>query len=158
MTEQVLSIIIGGAAAGAAGTTALNAVTYLDMAIRGRPASETPERTVGQVAQRVGIAVPGDGETRRHRLTGIAALGGVSTGIALGVVLGGVRAAGLRPGPVASSVLAGATAMAGANAPMMALGITDPRDWRITDWVADVAPHLAYGIVAAWLLRKLDPR
>lgn len=32
-----------GLAAGAAGTTALNAVTYLDMALRGRPASTTPE-------------------------------------------------------------------------------------------------------------------
>jgi hypothetical protein len=29
-----------GAAAGAAGTTALNAVTYLDMAVRARPASD----------------------------------------------------------------------------------------------------------------------
>ena len=38
--------ILRGAAAGAAGTTALNVVTYLDMAIRGRPASDTPERSV----------------------------------------------------------------------------------------------------------------
>jgi hypothetical protein len=29
--------LLAGAVAGAAGTTALNAVTYLDMAIRGRP-------------------------------------------------------------------------------------------------------------------------
>jgi hypothetical protein len=35
-----------GSAAGAAGTTTPNAVTYLDTAVRGRPASSTPEDTV----------------------------------------------------------------------------------------------------------------
>ncbi|MGI8900330.1 MAG: hypothetical protein ACR2HA_05280 [Nocardioides sp.] len=34
--------VLAGVAAGAAGTTALNAVTYLDMAIRGRGTSSTP--------------------------------------------------------------------------------------------------------------------
>jgi hypothetical protein len=34
--------VLRGAAAGAAGTTALNAVTYLDMVVRGRPASDAP--------------------------------------------------------------------------------------------------------------------
>ena len=34
--------LLAGIAAGAAGTTALNATTYLDMALRGRPASRTP--------------------------------------------------------------------------------------------------------------------
>jgi len=33
-----------GAVAGAAGTTALNAVGYADMALRGRPASSVPAR------------------------------------------------------------------------------------------------------------------
>ncbi|MCP9968874.1 hypothetical protein LUX57_29935 [Actinomadura madurae] len=39
-----------GLAAGAAGTTALNLVTYLDMAVRGRPASSTPEQSVERLA------------------------------------------------------------------------------------------------------------
>jgi hypothetical protein len=155
-SRRVLQIVARGAAAGAAGTTALNAMTYLDMSIRGRPASDTPKRTVGRVAQRIGITVPGDEEALRHRQTGIAALGGLATGIALGVFLAGVRAIGLRPGPVVSGALAGATAMVGANSSMVALGITDPRDWRAADWVADGVPHLAYGIVADWLLRQLD--
>jgi len=34
-----------GLLAGAAGTTALTAVTYLDLALRGRPASTLPEET-----------------------------------------------------------------------------------------------------------------
>jgi hypothetical protein len=35
--------LLSGAAAGAAGTTALNVITYLDIALRGRPTSTTPE-------------------------------------------------------------------------------------------------------------------
>jgi hypothetical protein len=42
----VLRLGLLGAAAGAAGTTALNTVTYLDMAVRGRPTSSTPEDIV----------------------------------------------------------------------------------------------------------------
>ena len=41
-----------GLAAGAAGTVALDAVGYLDMALRGRPASPFPGRVVDAVAQR----------------------------------------------------------------------------------------------------------
>ena len=41
-----LQLALLGAAAGAAGTTALNFLTYVDMAVRGRPASSTPEKTV----------------------------------------------------------------------------------------------------------------
>ena len=48
MAKKISTVgwMLRGAAAGAAGTTALNVVTYLDMAVRGRPASSTPERTV----------------------------------------------------------------------------------------------------------------
>jgi hypothetical protein len=153
----MMRIIARGAAAGAAGTTALNAVTYLDMAIRGRAASETPERSIEQVAQRLRIEIPGRGTTRQHRLTGIAALSGLTVGSALGVVLAGARAAGLRTSPVASSVIATVVAMVGANGPMVALAITDPREWSASDWAADIAPHVAYGIVTGWLLTRLDP-
>jgi len=36
-----------------------------------------------------------------------------------------------------------------ANGPMTALGLTDPRDWRGSEWAADVLPHLAYGVITA---------
>ncbi len=49
MRELLRSALLG-AAAGAAGTTALNAVAYLDMAVRGRPASSTPEDTVERLS------------------------------------------------------------------------------------------------------------
>ena len=47
-----------GAAAGAAGTTALNAVTYLDMTVRGRPSSSTPEDTVEKLSAVVHVGFP----------------------------------------------------------------------------------------------------
>ncbi|HEV7623003.1 MAG TPA: hypothetical protein VGO26_02625 [Amnibacterium sp.] len=40
-----------GSAAGADGTTALNAVAYLDMVLRARPASSTPETSVERLAE-----------------------------------------------------------------------------------------------------------
>lgn len=42
--------LLAGIAAGAAGANALNTVTYLDMVLRARPSSTTPEDTV-QVAE-----------------------------------------------------------------------------------------------------------
>jgi hypothetical protein len=45
----ILRSVLTGAAAGAAGTTGLNAVTYMDMAGRGRPVSGAPEDTVDRL-------------------------------------------------------------------------------------------------------------
>src|SRR5947209_11876200 len=94
--------VLRGAAAGAAGTTALAAATYRDIALRGRPLSDTPERAVEALADRAGTRVPGEGATREHRLTGLGALSGIATGIGLGAVLGLVRGAGLRVPPAAA--------------------------------------------------------
>jgi hypothetical protein len=51
-----------------------------------------------------------------------------------------------------------AFAMAVGNGPMTVLGVTDPRRWSVADWVADVAPHLAYAVVSALTLDALDHR
>jgi hypothetical protein len=48
-----------GAAAGAAGTTALNAATYLDMAMRGRSTSSAPQDLVKAAADRAGTRAGG---------------------------------------------------------------------------------------------------
>ena len=48
--------VLYGAMAGAAGTSALNATTYLDMAMRGRPPSEVPKKMVKELSNRTGIA------------------------------------------------------------------------------------------------------
>lgn len=154
---SVFGELLRGAAAGAAGTTALNAATFLDMTVRGRPASTTPQQTVEQVAGRLRVEVPGDAEHRDNRVSGLGSLTGLATGVAMGAALGLARAGGLRPSvPVAAASVA-ALAMAGANGPMAALGITDPRSWAMTDWLADVVPHLAYGLATAWTLDAMPP-
>ncbi len=47
-------------------------------------------------------------------------------------------------------MLASAAALVGSNGPMTALGVTDPRTWSGSDWISDVVPHVAYGVVTAF--------
>ena len=148
--------IAAGLAAGAAGTTALNAVTYLDMAVRGRPASSTPEDAVVKLAAKAGVEIPGDEDTRTNRLAGLGPLTGLAAGLGVGAVLGVARAAGLRPNLFLAGVMAGAGAMATTDAPMTALGVSAPSSWTARDWLSDAVPHLAYGLAAAAVLQGLD--
>ncbi len=137
--------LVRGAVAGAVGTTVLQAVTYADMAARGRPASSTPQRSVDAIAARLGGRVPGSRAERDARRTALGALLGASTGVSVGVGVALARASGLRlPGPL-GGLATGAAAMAAANGPMVALGVSDPRSWSAADWMADALPHLAYG-------------
>lgn len=149
----MIKALLRGAAAGAAGTTALNAVTYLDMAIRARPASQTPQQAVAKIADRVGHPVPGAGEEKVNRLGGLGPLAGIATGVGIGVVAGMLRpVVGRLPSLVGATVL-GAAAMAGADVPLARLGVTDPSTWTPGDWLSDVVPHFAYGLVAHAMLR-----
>nr|WP_246458244.1 hypothetical protein [Saccharopolyspora gloriosae] len=135
--------------AGAAGTTALNAATYLDMAVRARPGSTSPEQTVRQAERRFGELPGDDASARDNRRSGIGALLGIGAGIGVGAVYGCVRAkAAHAPLPV-MAVVAGVAANAGSTAPMSALGVTDPREWTARTWLMDLVPHLAYGVVTA---------
>lgn len=151
----MIRALLRGAAAGAVGTTALNAVTYLDMAVRGRPASDAPQRTVEALARWVGAVPPGEGETRANRLTGLGALAGIATGVGVGAVLGLARWYGWRPPPALGAVLAGAAAMAASDVPMAGLGVTDPRTWSATAWLSDVVPHLTYGVATTAVLESV---
>ena len=146
--------ILAGAAAGAAGTAALNAATYLDMTIRGRSASDTPQRTVDKLA---GSAVPGEGQTRDNRLTGLGSLSGIVTGVGIGATFGVLRRLGLRPPTLIGGTLVGLAAMAATDSSMASMGISDPRTWSAADWLADLLPHLAYGLVTYGTLRALQP-
>src|SRR3954447_1151448 len=74
---STLGWVLRGCAAGAAGTTALNAVTYLDMTIRGRGTSSTPEQTVERLAEKVHVPIPGDEEKRQNRVQGLGPLTGL---------------------------------------------------------------------------------
>jgi hypothetical protein len=148
-SDGMIRQLLSGAAAGAAGTTALNAATYLDMAWRARPASSTPERTVDQLAARAGTQIPGDDEQRGNRRTGLGALSGILTGVAVGAGYGLARACGLRLPLWAGALAVGGAAMLGADAPIAMLKVSDPRTWSRADWLSDALPHLAYGLVTA---------
>jgi hypothetical protein len=148
--------VLRGAAAGAAGTTALNAVTYLDMATRGRASSSTPERTVEKLAEKAHVAIPGHGDTRQNRLQGLGPLTGILAGAGMGVLVGLARAAGFRSQPLVGTALTTAGVLVATNGPMTVLGITDPRTWSTTDWISDVVPHVAYAAVVTTTMDAFD--
>src|SRR4030088_2062480 len=78
--RNMLSWILRGMAAGAVGTTALNAASYFDMVLRGRPASRIPEESADRLSTITGVPVPGRGEQREHRLVGLGGGVGVAPG------------------------------------------------------------------------------
>jgi uncharacterized membrane protein (Fun14 family) len=148
--------LLAGAAAGAAGTAALDAATYLDMAVRGRGSSSTPEQTIEAIDDRLPVSVPGEGETRDNRVAGLGSLSGIATGVGIGAVFGLARRAGLRlPVPV-GAVVVGVTAMAATDLSMAGLKVSDPRNWSAADWLSDLLPHLVYGAVTCAILAAID--
>jgi hypothetical protein len=148
--------MLRGAAAGAAGTTALNAVTSLDMAVRGRPTSSTPEDTVEKLADRAHLSIPGDEQTRENRKQGLGPLMGLAAGAGVGVLGGLARASGYRSSKPVAIALTTLGVLVAANGPMTVLGVTDPRTWSRTDWISDVVPHLAYGAVVTTTMDAFD--
>lgn len=151
---RLLRSTLWGAAAGAAGTTTLNAVTYLDVVGRARPESSTPKDTVEAIAKDVDVTIPGDEDERDNRLGGLGALTGIAVGVGVGALLGAARALGWRPGGFGTTVVATAIAFAGTNGPMTVLGVTDPRTWKAQDWISDIVPHVAYGVVTAAVVMR----
>lgn len=145
--------VLAGAAAGAAGTTALNLVTDLDMSVRGRPASEMPARTAAKLADEASISL-GDGSARENRSSGLGAVLGLVTGIGVGAIYGLV-VRNRPPASVVAGVGLAVGAMAMSDLPMTALGLTDPRTWKAADWASDAVPHLAFGLVTAVVYRRL---
>jgi hypothetical protein len=141
-----------GAVAGAAGTTTLNVITYLDIATRGRSTSTTPERTVEAMTRLLHLTVPGSGELLANRISGLGALTGYAAGIGMGLVLGVAYALGWRPGLLVGTLVATVLALVGTNGPMTVLGVTDPRTWGLVGWISDVLPHFGYGMVTALVL------
>ena len=146
-----------GVAAGAAGTTALNAAAYVDMAVRARGSSDMPERAVEQLAHQVGQEIPGEGEARTNRLQGLGALAGILTGVSVGVAAAMLGPVMRRlPAPLAG-LLVGGLAMAATDLPLQRLGLTNTSTWSSEDWLSDAIPHLAYGVTTAATLRAFTP-
>ncbi len=145
-----------GLVAGAVGTATLNAVTYLDMTLRGRAGSEVPARTVHALAHLAGRRVPGRGPTRDARATALGALAGTSTGLATGVTAALLRAAGFRASRPVGALATAAASMALTDAVPARLGVTAPGAWSLSEWATDAVPHLAYGVSTATVLRTLE--
>ncbi|MBO8193575.1 hypothetical protein ITI46_18190 [Streptomyces oryzae] len=138
-----------GAVAGAAGTTALNTVTYLDMVVRGRAGSSVPKDVVDRLSDRTHVPVPGVAEARENRASATGALLGLLTGVGVGALYGASRALPWRPALPLTAPATGAGAMAGADVPPALLKVSDPRTGRPADWPADLVPHPVYGAVTA---------
>lgn len=112
------------------------------MALRGRPASDAPERLVRKVAG----TLPGTRKERSNRIAGLGPLAGIATGVGIGALTGALRGAGVRLPTAVGGPLLGAAAMAASDVPLAALGVSDPRTWSTADWVSDAVPHLVYGL------------
>lgn len=144
-----------GAIAGAAGTTALDAATYADMVIRGRPASELPEKMVAELARRAGInelAAPQELLTgaQRNQRAGLAALLGYVDGVGSGVLFGLLRSTVMKD--VSwwwAGIGLGLFTMVLGEGIATAVGQTDPRTWGVSGWIADIAPRCLYGWTTA---------
>lgn len=147
--------ILAGIAAGAVGSSALNVVTYADMAVRARPSSSMPSQVIGALAAKLGVrslANSDDGanhEAAENRRAGLGALSGYLVGLGVGAGYGLLRSrVRYVPVPVSAVALALA-AMAGSDVPIGVLGVSNPQNWDARDWAADLGPHLAYGFFTA---------
>ncbi|MDQ0988832.1 hypothetical protein [Streptomyces sp. V3I7] len=139
--------IVRGSAAGAAGTTVLNAVSYADMAWRGRPASQAPAQTAEKITHDTGHPITGSASQQENRLSALGALAGITAGCGTGIAVALMYRAGVRMPWWLGGIVTGGLAMAAADLPMTLLGVTDPASWSGTDWASDVVPHLLYGLV-----------
>ncbi|MFF0500526.1 hypothetical protein ACFYU5_29295 [Nocardia aobensis] len=155
-SPTMFTSMLRGAAAGAAGTAALNATTYLDMLVRGRDPSSTPEQSVEKLAGLAHYSIPGTKQQRANRIQAAGSALGVLTGVGAGMAVGAARSLGWQPSKPVGAVVTGTAAMAGAAVPMFVLGVSDPRQWKTTDWLADALPHLVYGAVTSATLQGLS--
>jgi hypothetical protein len=153
--------ITAGVLAGAVGTLALDAATYGDMAVRGRPASDLPAQTLHAMLEQNNIAASGEGpdtERAHNRESGLAALGGYAVGVSVGVAYA-IGSPLLRHLPAMMRVFAvgGAAMVAGNVGPVLA-GTTNPADWGASGWIADAVPHLVYGLVTVTVFDAISGR
>ena len=147
--------VMRGMAAGAAGTVALDIATYADMVIRGRPSSSVPAELAGKLTEALHVDLEGEetgqqaSQVAGRRRSGLGALFGYATGLGIGAAYGLIRPQFRRvPLPLAG-VAVGLAAMVASDVPAVSTGVTNPREWGTSGWLADLVPHLIYGLVTA---------
>ena len=147
--------LVDGAIAGAVGSAALNVVGFLDIAVRARPVSSTPEESIRRLADVAHVDL-GPEDRAANRRSGLGPLLGYGIGVAAGAAFGLIAARRRIPLPAAVALLGGGV-MATSDGSLTALKVTDPRRWGRAGWVADIVPHLAYGMAAAATWNRLRP-
>jgi hypothetical protein len=155
--SAVCRYIAAGLIAGAAGTTGLYVVTYLDQAVRGRPSSSMPQRTAAKLAETLGLSF-GEGGRAENREEAVGALLGITTGLGLGTAYGGLRVKARNMPLPAAGVGLGLVTLVVADTPMTVLGLTDPRTWGMAGWLSDLVPHVVYGLVTVYAFRMMTDR
>lgn len=150
---------VQGLAAGCVGLIALEITSYLDQYLRARPPSDSPTKLGRRLGDELGLDL-GTGDARRHRASALGPLAGYWDGLLLGIAWSAL--APREANTLTGTALLTAGAMAGSNGPLVALGITDPREWTATDWLSDAVPHLAYALATVATVAALrtadDPR
>lgn len=152
LSNPVARRLLWGAASGAVGTTVLNAITYGDMLVRGRPASGTPAKAAGILADDIGISslrTDNDEPKAENRRQAAGALLGYATGVTIGVVAAVALNRSNDEHLVRNGLLLGFVAMAASDGPIVLTGASDPRTWSPADWLSDIVPHVAYGLATA---------
>lgn len=148
--------LLHGAVVGLAGTTALNVAGYAEIALLGRPISDTPGITVRTLAMKLHIRIPGEGQVQENRVAGLGPLIGYTVGLGMGMTVALAQAGGWSRTPASRYAFATLLALTVTNAPIALLGISDPRTWTVSDWVSDIVPHVLYALVTVRVLEKLE--
>jgi hypothetical protein len=135
-------LLARGLAAGAAGTAALNPVSYADMALRARPPSKVSRRVVKEFARWAGVR-----NMEQPRVQGLSMLLGYADGFGAGVLFGVLRPR-MRGIPwFAAGAALGVFTMVLSEGTATAMGKTDPRAWGVSGWLVDLVPRTLYGCV-----------
>jgi hypothetical protein len=142
--------ILAGTAAGAVGATAINVTTYADMMVRGRSASRVPAELAGKLASSVGLDLaPGAPDKAANRKEALGSLLGYGQGLWLGAAYGLARPLLGGISPILAGAALGLVTMVASDVPVAVSGISRPSQWTASDWLADLVPHLVYGVVTA---------
>jgi hypothetical protein len=152
-----------GVVAGALGTVAINMSTYVDMAVRGRASSDAPSKLVEIVAGKTGLPLSSQGvgakdQKAQSRETGIGALLGYMNGFGVGAAYGAMRSQMDGTSIPLTGIAIGLISMTASDIPLVALKISKPKTWGISDWASDVIPHLIYGLITAAAYEALANR
>lgn len=138
--------------AGSAGIIVMDASSYVDMLIRGRPASQVPSALASRITDALGVGL---GQQADNRASALGGLLGNLTGLSIAVGYGIVRHFRAPRRTLSAGLAVGAAAMVASDVPIVAAGVSRLDQWGVTGWVADIVPHAVYGITTVAVYEAL---